>query len=718
MANDPISSLVAFAQDIKPYHTKIVEILVDYIYSETTNVSVFEHFTLDLLQDINRHSGVCLQGFGVHPWGDRYTQPLDMTVDIGYYPIDPDEKELLYTLGMISQDEYNTGIKWMGKIITKSGQVFGVDNIISPDILVFAGDQTASFGVGSAFTIMDSFSNNGSWKVRTSAFDATNNRTNIRVEYDSTKLYLKMFSAYSVIDQTGTRRDVIYVTGNLSNYYGVGDTLNISNSVDGQNGSWNIIRMCYKTNFTELVVQHLTDTNVGGDVYTVLSDVNNVITVNNAISYPILKVTEVYPTFIDNDVPTNTSCKAALYMLDMSAAAAVFELSGQLTTAFSVGQLISIQNSTGNDGIWKILNVSYGFLHNVTSLTVSFNRIITALDSSNDPSNLWYGIDELKLDTELTNSNVITYSISNYDFPDECSSVSATTAATKIREHIKMDTSFPLINYPYKISGLIQPNPSAPSGSFIVPGDMRSNFPVGSTFMTNVPSKEVESWKNVLQYWTVNTVLYNTLLNQTYVNTIEQVPTVLDPAMELVVEVASFKDVINVSTIENKSPPSWEFYYYSAPTSTIYSTSSVDNTITLLGDVGRFYPVGSFVTLQHSDNDLGAWVWTVIGTTVVPATPDYPIGQTVIALNAPLTDSVPYGTISGQPTWLSGVGWDQAGWSGDENNWVYIVDADPLTPQLTITSNYDMFVNDQGSFDSTFFDLGGFGDIIQQILPL
>ena len=40
MTKDPISGLVEFAQDVKPYHTKIIEILVDYIYGETMNVDV------------------------------------------------------------------------------------------------------------------------------------------------------------------------------------------------------------------------------------------------------------------------------------------------------------------------------------------------------------------------------------------------------------------------------------------------------------------------------------------------------------------------------------------------------------------------------------------------------------------------------------------------------------------------------------------------------
>ena len=43
---DPIQGLVDYVLEIKPYHTKIVEILIEYIQQEDIDVTIAETFDL------------------------------------------------------------------------------------------------------------------------------------------------------------------------------------------------------------------------------------------------------------------------------------------------------------------------------------------------------------------------------------------------------------------------------------------------------------------------------------------------------------------------------------------------------------------------------------------------------------------------------------------------------------------------------------------------
>lgn len=45
---DPIQGLVSYVQDIKPYHSKIFEVLVEYVYQDLVNVTIGDKTTLEL----------------------------------------------------------------------------------------------------------------------------------------------------------------------------------------------------------------------------------------------------------------------------------------------------------------------------------------------------------------------------------------------------------------------------------------------------------------------------------------------------------------------------------------------------------------------------------------------------------------------------------------------------------------------------------------------
>ena len=45
---DPVQGLVDYIADIKPYHSKIIEILTEYIYDEPVDVIITEDFHLEV----------------------------------------------------------------------------------------------------------------------------------------------------------------------------------------------------------------------------------------------------------------------------------------------------------------------------------------------------------------------------------------------------------------------------------------------------------------------------------------------------------------------------------------------------------------------------------------------------------------------------------------------------------------------------------------------
>lgn len=44
---DPVQGLVEYVEDVKPYHTKIIEVLVEYVFTETVNVSITESLIIE-----------------------------------------------------------------------------------------------------------------------------------------------------------------------------------------------------------------------------------------------------------------------------------------------------------------------------------------------------------------------------------------------------------------------------------------------------------------------------------------------------------------------------------------------------------------------------------------------------------------------------------------------------------------------------------------------
>lgn len=56
---DPVQGLIDYVNDIKPYHTKVIESLVEYVGQEFVNVSIFEEFDFGIILDYSVDNPYC-----------------------------------------------------------------------------------------------------------------------------------------------------------------------------------------------------------------------------------------------------------------------------------------------------------------------------------------------------------------------------------------------------------------------------------------------------------------------------------------------------------------------------------------------------------------------------------------------------------------------------------------------------------------------------------
>ncbi len=92
---DPVQGLVDYVLDIKPYHTKIMQVLVEYVYFDDVRVKFSEHMEMHIdFQSAKSHGAICEDaGWAMYPWGllDDNSDPFVVSGDpnSGYRPYQP-----------------------------------------------------------------------------------------------------------------------------------------------------------------------------------------------------------------------------------------------------------------------------------------------------------------------------------------------------------------------------------------------------------------------------------------------------------------------------------------------------------------------------------------------------------------------------------------------------------------------------------------------------
>ena len=78
MANtiDPVEGFIEFVNDVKPFHTKIIDVIIEYVYEDTMNVKIVEQLDWELGLDFSRYPGYCDDGYGLVEFGHLMTGDL------------------------------------------------------------------------------------------------------------------------------------------------------------------------------------------------------------------------------------------------------------------------------------------------------------------------------------------------------------------------------------------------------------------------------------------------------------------------------------------------------------------------------------------------------------------------------------------------------------------------------------------------------------------
>ena len=69
---DPVQGLIDYVNDIKPYHSKVIEALIEYVGTDKVEVTVLEHFdfTIGLLYEFEGELVCIIGGYGTPSFGD------------------------------------------------------------------------------------------------------------------------------------------------------------------------------------------------------------------------------------------------------------------------------------------------------------------------------------------------------------------------------------------------------------------------------------------------------------------------------------------------------------------------------------------------------------------------------------------------------------------------------------------------------------------------
>lgn len=149
----PIDSLISYIRDIKPYHTKFLEIIEKYNFSEEMFVNIEERL-LTTIQIIN--DPLCKPvGYGLE-WDEECGfDPLnccDLFECIGGYGLIFDNSDILVSLSINAVDTTLGTVTVSGD--HRADIKLSIDSIPTNNTIVVDGDQTTLFGTHKLFLVV------------------------------------------------------------------------------------------------------------------------------------------------------------------------------------------------------------------------------------------------------------------------------------------------------------------------------------------------------------------------------------------------------------------------------------------------------------------------------------------------------------------------------------------------------------------------------------
>jgi hypothetical protein len=312
----PLDAFVQYFLDVKPYHTKLLEVLEIYNFYDTINVSIDEQVTKDITF-LNKP--LCnATGWGVD-WDDACgfdaISCCDLFDCIGGYGLIYNNSDLLVSANIINTTQDGT--------ITLDGNYtydlkLPIKNVLNQNQFSVHGNQTALFNKFNIFLVIPRH----------------------------------VYTINSVISNGFT------VKGDISSEVVARRTFLVYGS-DGNDANYEVTTASYDpgTNTTTIVVlQHIN--HVGGTGFIQVASSNK----NNGV----YQVSSVTFNGVDTIVAINGDAKHFTVLNDTTAG------SVQFRSGLIYPRHITIQGSSANnDGDYKIIQSIYDYVSNTTKITVS-----------------------------------------------------------------------------------------------------------------------------------------------------------------------------------------------------------------------------------------------------------------------------------------------------------------------------------------------------------
>jgi hypothetical protein len=184
---DPVRGLVNYALDVKPYHTKIVEVLVEYVYQELVGVVIADRSVMDIgliCPPIDVDGEVCPGGYDTLVYGGESRIAIvspNASIDAIDYPaINAGTNSVIVPGDATKYIKFGMGVQLTAAIEDFSNEfsIVGVTaGTVGSGSFDVPGDHASLYVAGYQFTVRDSFGNDGEYTVAAGGSSFSGNTT-------------------------------------------------------------------------------------------------------------------------------------------------------------------------------------------------------------------------------------------------------------------------------------------------------------------------------------------------------------------------------------------------------------------------------------------------------------------------------------------------------------------------------------------------------------
>ena len=206
---DPVQGLIDYTNDIKPYHSKVIEALIEYVGTESIEVTMLEDFGFEigLLYEFDGNFICLLGGYGTPSFGDPehiLVLSPDVSQSILEFPaIGPGFFIVLGDKTFIFDPDVDLVFDISSFIEDRLAGVASTGSPSNNEFIVF-GDKTFDYPTNKVIEIVGSTFNDGSYTVANSFFDVGSPVTATRIVVNELIPTNNVEGFVRVVDATNT----------------------------------------------------------------------------------------------------------------------------------------------------------------------------------------------------------------------------------------------------------------------------------------------------------------------------------------------------------------------------------------------------------------------------------------------------------------------------------------------------------------------------------